>query len=371
MRIVWFSLKSINMSIITENNIKVETNEQNEATITGTLSLDALEKHRADALQFFSESLSLDGFRKGNIPEEVIKKNVSETALLEEIATRTLNELYPAIIQEKKLEVFGRPEVHFTKLTPGNPVEFSITTPLMPTVEIADYKKIAKELNQTKSEITLDESEVERALLEVRKELDKRENEEKAKETPEETSAEKKDKEEEKEPSPLDDEKVQKISSLKTVEEFTQSVREDLKKHKENQASEKHRLALMEKILEGSTITLPDLIIESELQSMMAQFTADVQASGLKVEDYLKQAGKTEEELLKEWRPHAENRAKMQLLLNKIATKEELPPKKEEVNHQVSHLLEHNPTADKERAEVYVETQLANAKVFTFLENQK
>lgn len=360
------------MSIITENNITVEKNEQNEVVITGTLTLETLEKHRADALQFFSENLSLDGFRKGNIPEAVIKKNVSETALLEETATRALNELYPSIIREEKLEVFGRPEVRFTKIAPGNPVEFTITTPLMPKVEIGDYKSIAKKLNGEKTEVMLDEGEVERALLEVRKELDRRDNQGKEVETTAEPDSDGDDKKNEpEEPSPLSDEKVQKISSMKTVEEFTQTVREDLKKHKENQANEKHRLALMEKILEESTITLPQMIIESELQSMMAQFTSDVSASGLKMEDYLKQAGKTEEELLKEWRPHAENRAKMQLILNKIATTEELFPKKEEVEHQVSHLLEHNPTADKDRAEIYVETQLANANVFTYLENQK
>ena len=359
------------MSIITENKITVETNDHNEAIVAGTLSLEALEKHRAGALQFFSENLSLDGFRKGNIPEAVIKKHVSEPALLEETATRALNELYPSIVKEKKLEVFGRPEVRFTKIVPGSPVEFTIKTPLMPTVEIGDYKKIAQELNRAKSEVTLDEGEVERALLEVRKELDKRENQDKESESSAETKGEEGEEKNSEEPSPLDDEKVQKISSMKTVEEFTQTVREDLKKHKENQANEKHRLALMEKILEESTIALPEMIIESELQSMMAQFTADVSASGLKLEDYLKQAGKTEEALLKEWRPHAENRAKMQLILNKIATHEELFAKKEEVDHQVSHLLEHNPTADKDRAEVYVETQLANANVFAYLENQK
>lgn len=163
------------MSIIKDNNIKVETTEQNEAVITGTLSKEALEKHTADALKFFGENLNLDGFRKGSIPENVIKKHVSETALLEEAASRALNEIYPEIIREEKLDIFGRPQVNFTKLAPGNPVEFTIRTPLMPKVEIADYKKIAKELNENREELTLDEDEVERALLEIRKELDRRE----------------------------------------------------------------------------------------------------------------------------------------------------------------------------------------------------
>ncbi|MEX0910124.1 MAG: trigger factor [Candidatus Paceibacterota bacterium] len=353
-----------------ESNTNVTVNEHNEAIITGSLPVETLDKHKPDALRFFSENLSLDGFRKGNIPENVIKKNVSETAILEETASRALNEMYSEIIREEKLDVFGRPQVSFTKLAPGNPVEFTITTPLMPKIEIADYKKIAKELNASKSEVVLEEEEVTRALFEVRRELDRRENEGKKEEvTTEDSNAEKN--EVESEPSSLTDEKVQKISPMKTVKEFEQSVREDLKKHKENQADEKHRLAIMEKILEKSTITLPKTIIESELQSMMAQFASDVSASGLKMEDYLKQAGKTEDELLNEWRPHAENRAKMQLLLNRMATKEELFAAKEDIDHHVSHLLEHNPDADKERAQVYVETQLANANVFSFLEKQK
>jgi trigger factor len=357
------------MSSNKEIETTVITNEHNEGVITGTLSVEALNRHTADALRFFSENLTLDGFRKGNIPENVIRKNVSEVAILEETASRTLNEIYPEIIRTEKLEVFGRPQVTFTKLAPGNPVEFTIVVPLMPKIEIADYKKIAKELNASKSEAVLKEEEVIRALVEVRKELDRRENKDKSEEG---VAKEKSDDEqkEESEPSPLTDEKVQKISPMKTVAEFEQSVRDDLKKHKENQAEEKHRLAIMEKILEESTITLPKTIIESELHSMMAQFASDVSLAGLKMEDYLKQAGKTHDELLSEWRPHAENRAKMQLLLNRMATNEELFAKKEDVEHHVHHLLEHNPTADKERATVYVETQLANANVFSFLEKQ-
>jgi len=363
------------MSIIKDNNITIKKTDGSEVVITGALSTEILEKHKPEALKFFSENLSLDGFRKGNIPEAVIKKNISETALLEEIASRALNALYPKIIREEKLDVFDRPRVNFTKLAPGNPVEFTITTSLMPKIELADYKKIAKKLNSEKVKVELEEKEVEQALLEVRKELDRRENLAKEasdeKKPTEETTDSTPKSEKESVPSPLTDEKVQAISPMKTVAEFEKSVREDLKKHKENQADEKHRLAIMEAILKESTITLPEMIIQSELQSMIAQFSADVEQTGIKMDEYLKQAGKTEEELFKEWRPHAENRAKMQLILNKIAVAEELLPKKEDVEHQVLHILEDNPKVDKSRAEVYVETQLANANVFSFLEEQK
>lgn len=360
------------MSTIKEYNIKVEKNDNGEASITGSLPPEALEKHKDEALKFFSNNLKVDGFRPGNIPENIIRKNVPETTILEEMASLALNEIYPDIVKESKIDVFGRPHVHFTKLAPGNPVEFTIHTALAPVVEIADYKKIAKELNEKKEDVTVTDEEVEKALLEIRKELDKRNKPADSEEAEGDKKAAEKGKEEkEVEPSPLTDESVQIISPAKTVEEFTETVRADLLTHKQNQESEKHRLEIAEKILEGSNISVPAMVVESELQSMMAQFTHDVTMAGLKMEEYLTQAGKTEEELIQEWRPHAEKRAKMQLLLNKIAVEEDLFAKPEVVSKQADLIMEENPKADRSRVEIYVETQLANANVFDFLENQK
>ncbi|MDZ7726586.1 MAG: trigger factor [Candidatus Campbellbacteria bacterium] len=373
------------MSVTEKYNVKVEKDDsKGEISISGSIPSEEVEKHKEGTLKFFSENVSIDGFRKGNVPEDVLKKHVSESAIYEEMASRALNEIYPEIVREEKLDIFGRPHVHFNKLAPGNPVEFTVHTAVMPKVEIPDYKEIAAEVNKDKEEVTVTDEEVQKALLEVRKELDKREQQANAGEGEEKSEGENKEESEsnetsesgageseEKEPSPLTDEKIQKVSPAKTVAEFEQTVREDLKTHKEKQANEKHRLAIIEKILEKSEVTIPEMVVESELASMMAQFAQDVTQAGMKMEDYLKQAGKTEEELKKEWRPHAEKRAKMQLLLNKIATQEELLPKKEDMEPHINQVLEQNPQVERERAETYVETQLANQNVFEFLENQK
>jgi trigger factor len=357
------------MYILRQHNVAVTKNEGKEAVITGVIPTELLKKHEPAALKFFSENLSVDGFRKGSIPEKVLRKHVSEVTLLEETASRALNELYPEIVREEKLDVFGRPRVVFTKLAPNNPVEFTIVTPLAPKVDIADYKTIAKEINAERVGVVLEEPEVEKALLEVRKELDRLEahNKEGGHEK-EETDGEERGGKEEAQPSPLTDEKVQKIAPVKTVDEFRTLVRADLQKHKENQANEKHRLMLIEKILEKSNVTLPEVLIESELEGMMAQFSSDVAQAGVTMEGYLAQASKTKEDLLKEWRPHAEKRAKMQMILNKIASEEKLFPKKEEVEGHAARIVEHNPGIERRQAEVYVEIQRINANVLSFLE---
>src|SRR5680860_386133 len=166
------------MSTVKEHNIKVEKNDaESEVTISGSIPIAEVEEHKEATLKFFSENISVDGFRKGNVPENVLKKHISENAIYEEMASRALNNIYPEIIREEKLDIFGRPHVHFTKLAPGNPVEFTIHTALMPKVEIADYKKIATEINKDKEEVTITDEDVEKAIIEVRKELARREGE--------------------------------------------------------------------------------------------------------------------------------------------------------------------------------------------------
>lgn len=353
------------MSTVKQNNITITKTEGKEVVISGTLSEDLLKKHEPAAVTFFSENISIDGFRKGSIPEKILRKHVSETAILEETASRALSELYPEIVREEKLDIFGRPRVVFTKLAPNNPVEFAITTPLAPKVDVGDYKTIAKELNKTREGVVLEESEVEKALVEVRKELDRIDAQDKKEEGEGGGGG---NEGTETEPSPLTDEKVQKIAPVKTVEEFRALVREDLQKHRENQASEKHRLTLIEKILEKSVVVVPDVVIESELEGMMAQFSADIHRAGTTLEAYLAQASKTKEQLLEEWRPHAETRAKMQLILNKIATEEKLFPKPEEIERHTSKILEHNPNIERAQVEAYVEIQRTNMNVLSFLE---
>ena len=137
---------------------------------------------------------------------------------------------------------------------------------------------------------------------------------------------------------------------------------------KKNQAREKRRIAIADGIEAKSTIELPDVMINSELDRTEAQFKADIERMGLKVEDYLNHAKKTIDDLRTDWKPSAEKKAKLQLILNAISEKENLHPSKEDIDNEVNHIVEHYKDADRERAEAYAETILTNEKVFEWLE---
>ena len=102
---------------------------------------------------------------------------------------------------------------------------------------------------------------------------------------------------------------------------------------------------------------------------MFAQMNEDLERSNLKMDDYLSHIKKTKDDLGKEWSPAALKRAKLQLVLNEIAKKEDIKPDETQLNDQVKQLLEQYKDADKHRVAVYVASVMMNEAVMKMLES--
>jgi FKBP-type peptidyl-prolyl cis-trans isomerase (trigger factor) len=94
----------------------------------------------------------------------------------------------------------------------------------------------------------------------------------------------------------------------------------------------------------------------------------DLTRANLLIEDYLNHIKKTREELITEWTPAAEKKAKLQLVLNEIAKKEEVVPDAAAVEHELEHILSMYKDANQERARIYIESVLRNEAVMKMLE---
>src|SRR3989344_1054307 len=144
--------------------------EKSRVEITGVISIEEFEKFRNQALKNINEEVTIDGFRKGKVPENILISKVGEMTILEEMAQLAIKEAYPKIIIDEKIDAIGQPEVHITKIAKGNPLEFKIITAIVPEVKLGDYKKISKEEKSKKSEITeVTEKEVSDAILNIRR----------------------------------------------------------------------------------------------------------------------------------------------------------------------------------------------------------
>jgi len=351
-------------------HVSVKKLPKSEVEIEGELEAQIFETYFNSALKKLGENTELDGFRKGKIPENVLLAKIPEIKILEEMAELALNEHYPKILKEEKIDAISRPEIFITKLARNNPLGFKIKTAVMPKIKLPDYKKIAAEIlskitNKDKEIIVTDED-LDKTIMDIRKSRAKRIHMAENVEPHEHKESE----EHEEELPEWNDGFVQELGPFKDVADFRVKLKENIKLEKENQTKEKNRLKIVEKIIEGSEIEIPEILVGLELDKILYKMESDITQMGLKFEDYLKHLNKKVEDLRKEFRNDAEKKAKLAIILNEIAKVEKIVANEVEVAKEVAVILEHYKEADPKRTHMHVEGILTNEKIFQFLENQ-
>ncbi len=357
-------MSKTNNKQITEN-VKIKKLEKSQVEITGAIKADDFSSFRKKALQNINDEVTIDGFRKGKVPENVLVAKVGEMMILEEMAELALSQGYPEIVINEKIDALGRPEISITKIATGNPLEFKIVTTVIPEIKLGDYKKIAKEENKKTAEaVEISEKEIEDAILRIRQSRADHSGHDHSKMTPEEHEKAVNDSLPE-----VTEDFIKSLGDFKDMADFREKIKLSLLEDKKSLAQEKKRIALSDKIVEATEIEIAEILIESELRRIEAQFSDDIERMNVKLEDYLKHAKKSIEEIRTEWRPHAEKKAKLQIILNEIAKIEKIIPDAKEIEEEVNQIVAHYKDADRERATVYAETVLTNEKVYKFLEN--
>ena len=104
-------------------------------------------------------------------------------------------------------------------------------------------------------------------------------------------------------------------------------------------ALDRARHEFSDKIIEyavaNATIDLPDVLVDQEVEVMHDEFRATLARQGIAEPAYLKATGQTEADLHTEFRPRAEQRIKVLLVLSKIAEAEGIDVPDAEVEAQV------------------------------------
>lgn len=160
----------------------------------------------------------------------------------------------------------------------------------------------------------------------------------------------------------------------------------DYKKIAKNVLSEKKdtqtdkgelRIKTLDEISQKTKIDLPKILIESELNRMVAEYKSSVSDMGIKWGDYLKSLKdiKSEEDLKKNWREDAVKRAKYGLVMREIAKKENLTPSKDFLEKESEEFLrkmtgEERKKISKVNIQEYLFGKIRNEMVFDFLEKQ-
>ena len=144
---------------------------------------------------------------------------------------------------------------------------------------------------------------------------------------------------------------------------------EKLRQEKERIEKEKLRQEILSKIAAGSRMEIPEVLLDSEKNRMLATIKEQVpQMLGIGFEEYLKKINKTEKEISDSFSPEAERRIKNSLVLREIQKKEKLAVTEKELSDEMAKIAQTSPGLDKNQLREYTESVLKNEKAFEFLE---
>jgi trigger factor len=117
------------------------------------------------------------------------------------------------------------------------------------------------------------------------------------------------------------------------------ALRADIDERLRRNALDRARHEFSDKIIDyavaNATLEVPDILVDQEVEVMHDEFRSSLARQGIAEPAYLKATGKTEKDLHDEFRPGAEQRTKVLLVLSKIADVEGFTVSDAEVEEQV------------------------------------
>ncbi|HVO29040.1 MAG TPA: hypothetical protein VMT81_03605, partial [Candidatus Paceibacterota bacterium] len=165
----------------------------------------------------------------------------------------------------------------------------------------------------------------------------------------------------------LTDELVQSFGPFKTVDEFKAKLRENLAQDKEAQAKENKREEIMREVVKQSKVEIPGLLLDEEWYAFEERRNAQLEEAKLSLEDYLKQAKKTEADLEKEERALIGERIKTTLVFREIQKAENIEPGERDIQTNIARLKLQYPDRTEAWLRETSEALLIQEKIFALL----
>ncbi len=347
-----------------------------------------------------NQRAKIAGFRPGKAPRAMYERQYGTEHLLAEAAEDVIDDTYRDIVDLEQLSPIDQPTVEVTQLEAGKPFTYRATVVVKPEVELGDYaahgatvepkpptdEEIDKTIDAMREshaelkpvdraatagdivtvdiDLTIEGKQLppfaRNAHVEAGREsqgiqglgeafVGLKVGEEKKVELPfadtESVDSDVRGKTgffamrasqvAEKQVPPLDD-GFAKTVGVATVDELRRSVKNELAHSAFHEARDDAADKMMEHLITQASVEVPDILVQDEIDHLVADLRSRVREQGISFEQFLLQARKTEEELRQEWRPAAEKRAKAMLVLDAIAKKENITVTSNELAQQVA-----------------------------------
>ncbi|MDP3696827.1 MAG: trigger factor [Candidatus Taylorbacteria bacterium] len=377
--------------------------KKNEYELTVELGREELDVYVKQAEANISAGFKMDGFRRGKVPHNMIRKEMGDKLILEEAMSVALNDSLAKTLDEQKLEVIKVSGLNVKENSVSKLIYSAVVT-VFPPVNVGNVAGLAVK----REEITVERKEIEDSIEFLRvshsKTLAKEGSAEKgdrieidfevtseglpieggvSKNHPiilgenkfipgfeervmgmkqgeekkfslsapkdyfhKDIAGKKLDfnvkvvKVEEVQKPLLTDDFARSIGRFKDINDLEHSVSRGLFEEKKAKESQRIRFEILSKILEKSKVEVPEEMIDERLKEMITGFDNDLHMKGMELSIYLTHLGKTEDDLKKDWRGEASRQVALALLLKKIAKDNNIRPELQEIEEATERLVQ-------------------------------
>jgi trigger factor len=395
----------------------VETLSPTRAKLTVEVPFEELKPSLDKAYKTIAQQINVPGFRRGKVPPMVIDRQVGRGAILDQAINDALPQLYIQALQDNDLQPMAQPDIEVTRLEDNESLEFTAEVDVKPEITLPAYDDLTAQVE----DVAVTDEDVDEQVQALRErfatlvDVDRAaadgdfvvidlvaqsdgETVEGAELTgmsykvgrggmldgldealagmaagEEKTFSSqlvggdlvgqdvdvvvKVDKVQEQQLPEYDDEFAQLASEFDTAEELSEDVRERLGRGKRLEQAAAARDAVLEALLERVDIPLPETIVADELNSRRQNIEQQLAYAGITMDKYLEDEGQTAEEFEADLERRVHDAVVAQLLLDEVATKEELGVDQAELQQHLSmraqqsgqepqefvnHMFEHN-----------------------------
>ena len=382
-------------------NIKSIEKKGNEATIVVEIDKELMESGVQKAYLKARENIMIPGFRKGKAPRKMIETMYGAHVFYEDGLEEIFPEIYEEAVVKQDLKAIGRPNLTDLQISDDHIVTITLTTETYPEVTLGEYKglevekaeavvtdeQVEAELDRMAQNVASTETVERAAEMGDTANIDfegfdngvpfdggKGENfdlklgsgsfvpgfEEQVVGM---TAGEEKDiditfpEDYHKELAgkavvfhvkvnkvtvtnvpAKDDEFAKDVSEFESLEELKADIRAKALENAQKQIDSAFEQACVDKAAEGTTVEMPKVLIEAELDNQMERFGYQLQMSGYSMDAYAKMMGGDMATMRNAFRPAAEKQAKVNVTLAKIIEAEAITVTEEEITAELEQM---------------------------------
>lgn len=144
--------------------MKVSTQRLPESQVLLEIEVDPEQMERSldKAQRRLAQRVEVPGFRKGKAPANMLERHIGRGRVVHEALDILIPEAYNQALEEQDIDAIDQPSI---EVVSEEPLAFKATVPIRPTVALGDYESVRVK----REPYSIDESEVDKALDDLRR----------------------------------------------------------------------------------------------------------------------------------------------------------------------------------------------------------